>query len=195
MNYRLLFLLVWSKNNNNNPSLVGALPVLMLSADWITQDYYFISQIQILDQGFCCLVEWSKFLFRKRAILEIGSKRRMGGGNKTNVFGQMDLNPALLMPVLASICKRQACSNYTPAQQIERCHARMKYFCALSLIKDRTHIGRQMNTCSYVHKWVVTHGLFLDWMHPSCTSYSFVWKMFSSLRWRFKAIGFWKLHL
>lgn len=76
MNYRLLFLLVGSKNNNNSPSPGWSTTSTVAHTDWITQDFYFISLILILDQGFCCLVEWSKFLFRKRAILEGGSERQ-----------------------------------------------------------------------------------------------------------------------
>lgn len=59
MNYILLFLLVWSKNNNNSP--LPGWSTTSSAARWITQDYYFIFLILILNQGFCCLVQWSKF--------------------------------------------------------------------------------------------------------------------------------------
>lgn len=133
----MAILLAWSKNNNNSPGflacLVGALPVLMLDSNWVTQD---LLRQSLRESTFCfsscCFVRWSNFLEDERGQRVL----RREGLRARWVWRRWRKR------------KRPACFDYTSPTQIERCHARMRRFSNAATDQSQ---NRQMNTCSHKH--------------------------------------------
>lgn len=145
MNYRLLSCWFDQRITTTVLGWVGALPVLMLSTDWVTQEYYF-SNTDFFSSSSSprCFVQWSKFLEEER-----GSELKKRRSSARWIWRLL-----CLVPARANICKRQACFDYTSPTQIECCHARMRYFSTLPVIKVRTdkwtHAHMHMDACSHM---------------------------------------------
>lgn len=141
----------------------------MPSTDWVTQEYYF-SNTHPPSVGFFfsssspppprCFVQWSKFLEEER-----GSELKKRRSSARWIWRLL-----CLVPARANICKRQACFDYTSPTQIECCHARMRYFSTLPVIKVRTdkwtHAHMHMDACSHM-VFFFSFSPLLIWMHAS----------------------------
>lgn len=147
--------------------LVGALPVLMLCSNWVTQDLLRQSLRQsTFCFSSCCFVRWSKFLEDER-----GQRVRRREGLRPDGYGDDGAN-----------AKRRACFDYTSPTQIERCHARMRRFSNAATDQSQ---NRQMNTCSHKHtERVLAYGAPPHPPHPqrSPSSFSFECSHLEKLR-------------
>lgn len=148
MNYRLLFLLVWSKNNNNSSSQ-GWSNISTDALYWLANTglLFHLSNTDPRSGLLRFSVMVHVFTQEERGPRE--SKWEEERGDKLNEGLWPDgLEACWSEPTLANTCKRQACFNYSSLQQIDYCHTRMRYFS--TLISDQSTLTNkdQINICT-----------------------------------------------